>query len=105
MDNENREPSLRGALIIGGSLSGIGCTIPILIVIAIFAGRWLDDRLGTKPWILLGLLLGSITLGMVMMATTAISAGKKAQSRFLADRRRIRNISNYPHDIHEEDNR
>jgi F0F1-type ATP synthase assembly protein I len=34
-----------------GSLSTIGLEIALSIAFGYFAGRWLDDKLGTEPWL------------------------------------------------------
>jgi F0F1-type ATP synthase assembly protein I len=40
-------------------LAGIGLQFGIVLVAFLFAGKWLDDRLGTEPWLLLaGVFLG-----------------------------------------------
>lgn len=83
MDKDKQEPLLPGLAIIGTNLSGIGCTIPILVVLAISVGRELDRWLGTKPWILLLLLLGSIAAGLGMMIFSAYSAARAAQQQYL----------------------
>lgn len=35
-------------------LAGIGLQFGIVLVAFLFAGRWLDERLGTEPWLLMG---------------------------------------------------
>ena len=40
-------------------LTQIGLTFVVCIAIGFFVGRWLDDVLGTSPWLLLvGILVG-----------------------------------------------
>ena len=40
-------------------LTGIGFYIAACILIGIFAGFWLDNKLGTRPWLLIvGLVVG-----------------------------------------------
>ena len=40
-------------------LAGIGVQFAIVLVAFLFAGKWLDDRLGTEPWLLMaGVFLG-----------------------------------------------
>jgi F0F1-type ATP synthase assembly protein I len=34
-------------------LAGIGIQFGIVLVAFLFAGKWLDDRLGTEPWLLM----------------------------------------------------
>lgn len=42
-----------------GEFMGAGLQFAAAILLFLFAGRWLDERLGTSPWlVLLGVLLG-----------------------------------------------
>lgn len=34
-------------------LAGIGIQFAVVLVAFLFAGKWLDDRLGTEPWLLM----------------------------------------------------
>ena len=44
-----------------GEVLGVGLQFAGAILIFLFAGRWLDDRLGTEPWLLLlGVLSGAV---------------------------------------------
>ena len=43
-----------------GEFLGVGMQFAASIVLFLFVGRWLDDRLGTEPWLLiLGVFLGA----------------------------------------------
>jgi ATP synthase protein I len=37
----------------GGDLMGVGLGFAASILLFFFLGRWLDDRLGTEPWLLI----------------------------------------------------
>jgi ATP synthase protein I len=42
-----------------GDLAGVGLGFAASILLFFFLGRWLDDRLGTEPWLLiLGVFVG-----------------------------------------------
>lgn len=45
----------------------VGCLTLIIVLAALFAGLWLDARLGTKPTFTVGLLLGSVPVTLVAM--------------------------------------
>jgi F0F1-type ATP synthase assembly protein I len=50
--------------------------LAITVVVCFFLGRWLDDALGTAPWLMLaGLALG-VTGGMISFFRTVIALGK-----------------------------
>jgi len=83
MDENKQKSLLPGLAIVGTNLSGVGCAIPILVVVAIFAGRELDRWLGTKPWILLLMLFGSVASGLGMMIYSALSAAQAAHRQYL----------------------
>jgi hypothetical protein len=103
MGDHDRQESLRGLLVLGSGVSGIGCAVPMLVLIAIFVGRYLDDLLGTAPWILLGLLLDSIVLGVGLMITSAFSATRTAQHRYMEHRQRAHDTTDYTHDRYGEE--
>ena len=43
-----------------GRVAGVGLQFAGAIVLFLFAGRWLDGRLGTEPWfLLLGVMVGA----------------------------------------------
>lgn len=51
----------------GSDLMGVGVQFTVTFLAFLFAGRWLDARLGTAPWLLLaGLFLGFI-LGVLWL--------------------------------------
>ena len=82
MDKDDQRSLLPGLTIVGTNLGGIGCTVPILITLAILIGRELDRWLGTKPWILLLLLLCSIVAGLLVMTYSAFSAAQAAERQY-----------------------
>jgi F0F1-type ATP synthase assembly protein I len=74
--SSDRDRSLGGLAAIG--LAGnAGCLTVILIIGAILIGRWLDGLLGTRPWLMLGLILVSIPLSLYVMVQAALSAGRQ----------------------------
>ena len=52
---------------LAGLLGQVGCLTVIVILAALAAGLWLDQRLGTRPTFTLGLVLGSIPLSIYLM--------------------------------------
>src|SRR5258705_7429553 len=48
---ENR--TNRGSPVSGAEFAGIGVQFALTILVFVFAGVWLDRRLGTTPWLLL----------------------------------------------------
>jgi len=47
-DGSNRRSAVSGA-----EFAGIGLQFALTILVFVFAGVWLDRRLGTSPWLLL----------------------------------------------------
>ena len=44
----------------GAAYMGLGLQFGLSIVLFMFAGKWLDDRLGTEPWLMVaGVFLGA----------------------------------------------
>ena len=55
---------------------GLGVQFVVTILVCLFAGQWLDSKLGTTPWLLLvGVLFGA-ALGFWMMLRVAKEAEK-----------------------------
>jgi F0F1-type ATP synthase assembly protein I len=43
----------------GAELAGLGVQFGVVLVAFVLAGNWLDERLGTEPWLLMaGVLVG-----------------------------------------------
>jgi F0F1-type ATP synthase assembly protein I len=59
------------------SMSSVGLEMGIAVILGLLAGRWLDDRAGTEPW----LMLAGIGVGM--------AAGFKGLHRVLRQADRI----------------
>ena len=61
-------------------LLGVGWYVSVSILFGVIAGRWLDDRFGSEPWLLIaGLLLG-ITVafyGIYRMIPKIVNGGSK----------------------------
>ena len=47
----------------GSEFAGIGVQFAVTIVVFAFAGIWLDEKLGTSPWLVLVMVLGGSALG------------------------------------------
>ena len=56
-----------------GLMSQIGLTVVACVVLGIFLGRFLDDRLGTTPWLLIVFAL----LGVVSAFKAMVDLSKK----------------------------
>jgi len=70
-----------------GPFLTLGLQLAITVVAFFFIGRWLDDALGTTPWLMLaGLALG-VTGGMISFFRTVIALGK-ADDREAEQRRK-----------------
>jgi F0F1-type ATP synthase assembly protein I len=61
----------------GSEFAGIGMQFAVTIVVFAFAGIWLDKRLGTSPWLLIGLVLGGSSLAFWAMYRRVVSSEKK----------------------------
>jgi ATP synthase protein I len=59
------------------AMVGLGLQFVVTVLVCLFAGQWLDRRLGTTPWLLLsGVLLGG-GLGMWTMLRVAKEQEKR----------------------------
>ena len=55
------------ALVMMGLLGQVGCVTVVIIVAALVAGLWLDERFGTRPLLTLVLMLGSLPITVYAM--------------------------------------
>jgi multisubunit Na+/H+ antiporter MnhG subunit len=82
MQDKSQGPPLSGLLVLGGRTGSLGCVTPLIIIGAIFLGRWLDNLLGTRPVILLMLILVSIPFSLFVVVRAAMDATRIEQARF-----------------------
>ena len=71
------EPTWRGWATDFGPFLTLGIQLAIAVVAFFFLGRWLDQALGTAPWLMIvGLFIG-IVGGLTQFFRTANAIGKK----------------------------
>jgi F0F1-type ATP synthase assembly protein I len=58
----------------------VGCLTLLIIIAAVFGGMWLDQKLDTKPYITITLLLAGIPLSIFSMLVIARRAISKIRS-------------------------
>ena len=51
--NRGENRPVRGSPVSGAEFTGIGVQFALTILVFVYAGIWLDRRLGTSPWLLL----------------------------------------------------
>ena len=66
-------------MIIAEGVGQIGCLTLVIILAALALGLWLDNRLDTRPWFTLGLVLASIPLSLVALVRAALGTARRAQ--------------------------
>jgi F0F1-type ATP synthase assembly protein I len=55
-----RSPPRREGATSGAAVAGLGMQFVVAILLFLFLGKWLDERLGTTPWLLIaGVFLGA----------------------------------------------
>jgi F0F1-type ATP synthase assembly protein I len=55
-----RSPPYREGATSGAAVAGLGMQFVVAILLFLFLGKWLDERLGTTPWLLIaGVFLGA----------------------------------------------
>jgi len=61
----------------GSEFAGLGLQFAVTLVLFSLAGVWLDKRLGTSPWLLIGLVLGGFALAFWAMYRRLIASDKR----------------------------
>ncbi|HJU69912.1 MAG TPA: AtpZ/AtpI family protein [Gemmatimonadaceae bacterium] len=55
-----RSPTHRDSATSGAAVAGLGMQFVVAILLFLFLGKWLDERFGTTPWLLIaGVFLGA----------------------------------------------
>ena len=89
---KNEQPGGSGKKISSqfGPFLTLGLQLAISVVAFFFLGRWLDERFGTAPWLMiLGLAVGAVG-GFTSFFRTVIALGKKEEKEAEERRREIR---------------
>ena len=73
-------PERRAAGLSGGEFAGIGLQFAITVLVFVFAGVWLDRRLGTSPWLVLASVFIGGALGFYSMYRKANEAQRRGST-------------------------
>ncbi len=103
MTGKNRGSSLLAPFQAAGSVGGIGCAVPLLVIAAIFFGQKLDAWLGTKPLMLVVMLLSVIGASFLFLLSSARSAADAAYRDYRASREAGAATPRVPRNPYEED--
>lgn len=103
MTGKNRGSSLLAPFTAASSVGGIGCAIPLLIIGAIFLGQKLDSWLGTRPLMLVAMLLTVIGASFLYLLSSARSATDAAYRDYRARRDAGAATPRVPRNPYEED--
>ena len=72
MEEEKKQPGLAAAYRRAGPYLNLGIEFAASFILCLFAGKWLDGKLGTAPYLMLaGLALG-IAVGFLNLYRTAM---------------------------------
>ena len=79
----NREPgrSSRGKAVSGAEFASIGVQFALTILAFVYAGIWLDRRLGTSPWLLLICVFAGAGGGFYSMYRRVTASQRDAKHR------------------------
>jgi ATP synthase protein I len=59
-------------------LSSVGIELALSVVLGMFAGRWLDGKLGSAPWLTIGCLMIGFAAGLRSIMRTMDRAARSA---------------------------
>ena len=60
-----------------GPFLTLGLQLALTVVVFFFIGRWLDQRLDTAPWLMIGGAALGITGGLIHFIKTVLAIGRK----------------------------
>jgi ATP synthase protein I len=69
-----------------GEYAGVGLQFALTIVAFMFAGIWLDRRLGTSPWLVIIFVFGGAAAGFYSIYRKLIAAQRRADDARRAER-------------------
>lgn len=70
-----------------GPVLTLGLQLALSVVVFFFLGRWLDQWLGTSPWLMIAGLAVGIAGGFIQFFRTALALGKKEDEQARERRR------------------
>lgn len=65
--SENNRGQYRFNLTLAAVAGQVGCLTILIIMVALFGGLWLDNRLDSKPMFTIGLIIASVPVTLVAM--------------------------------------
>lgn len=75
----NDDEKLGGKLQSVGPFLTLGLQLAVTVIVFFFIGRYADDKLGTKPWMMIAaIFIGSVG-GMIKFFHTVMELSKKEQ--------------------------
>ena len=75
--SDEKKSSVSKSLRLTAPLFGSGIQLAVSVVLMFFVGRWLDDKFGTTPWLMLGGLFFGTGAGLYQFIKTANEVSKK----------------------------
>ena len=74
-----KEKKLDGILKASAPYLTLGIQLAITVIVFFFIGRYADEKFGTKPWLMLLLIMIGSIGGMIKFFRTVIELGKKEE--------------------------
>lgn len=74
---EGEQSAMRAA----GPYLTLGIQLAVTIVLLFFIGRWLDERFGTSPWIMIAALFIGCAGGLIQFIRTVIALTRREDER------------------------
>jgi ATP synthase protein I len=77
---KNEENEKNGVMLAVAPYLTLGIQLAITVVLFFFIGKYADEYFGTKPWLMIVLIMAGVIGGMVKFFRTVIELGKKEEN-------------------------
>ena len=76
---KNEEKDQKSVMLAVAPYLTLGIQLAITVAVFFFIGKYVDEYFGTKPWLMIVLIMTGVVGGMIKFFRTVIELGKKEE--------------------------